>query len=124
MFVSQLIALNRITKIIHIESDSFILTNRLCDFINILESGWHALYSYHYNLPETCIQIICRDQLKNFIKFARKDYEINFSGKPIELKFPFTNICKDFIGDRYFDFMDILPCNIDYVCNVPNDWRL
>lgn len=111
-------------KIIHIESDSFIFSERLTTHINQLNSGWTSLYCPSQNLPENCIQIICEDQIKKFIKFGRHDYDINFANKPIELLMPFTNIEKGFIGDRYGELIGVskLPKGIDYAANIPHDW--
>jgi hypothetical protein len=35
-----------------------------------------------------------------------------------ELWTPFTNVCKDFIGDRYGDKAGIVPSNADYACQM------
>ena len=111
-------------KIIHIESDSFIFSERLISYINQLYTGWTSLYCPSQNLPENCIQIICEDQIKKFLKFSRHDYDINFANKPIELLMPYTNIEKGFIGDRYGELIGVssLPKDIDYAANIPSDW--
>jgi len=111
-------------KIIHIESDTFILSEKLITYINNLSSGWTSLYCHSQNFPETCIQIICEDQIKKFLKFSRHDYDINFRDKPIELFIPFTNIEKKFIGDRYGEIqgLNALPSGIDYAANIPSHW--
>ena len=111
-------------KIIHIESDTFVLSQKLITYINTLSSGWTSLYCPSQNFPETCIQIICEDQIKKFLKFSRHDYDINFRDKPIELFIPFTNIEKSFIGDRYGEIegLNALPSGIDYAANIPSHW--
>lgn len=111
-------------KIIHIESDTFVLSEALISYINNLSTGWTSLYCQSQNFPETCIQIICEDQIKKFLKFGRHDYEINFRNKPIELLIPFTNIEKNFIGDRYGEMQNLnsLPKSVDYAANIPSHW--
>jgi len=111
-------------KIIHIESDTFVLSEKLITYINTLSSGWTSLYCTSQDFPETCIQIICEDQIKKFLKFSRHDYDINFKDKPIELFIPFTNIEKSFIGDRYGEIegLNALPSGIDYAANIPSHW--
>jgi hypothetical protein len=111
-------------KVIHIESDSFILSERLVDYINKLNHGWTSFYSARYNFPETCIQVICEDQIKKFLKFSRRDYGMNFANRPIELLIPFTNVEKNFVGDRYGEIEDLrgLPRGVDYATNIPSHW--
>lgn len=111
-------------KIIHIESDTFILSKSLTDYINKLNSGWTTLFCQSQNLPETCIQVICEDQLRKFTKFSRHDYDINFANKPIELFMPFTNVERKFIGDRYGELigLDGIPSDADYAANIPSHW--
>ena len=90
-------------KIIHIESDAYILTPRLADYINEIKSGWHVLWSPHYQFPETAIQVICRDQFDIFGQI-KTDYP-NFTFPDIAEKvLPFTNINREFKGDRYSEF--------------------
>lgn len=115
---------NNFNKIIHIESDSFIFSEQLIEHINALSSGWTSLYCPSQNLPENCIQIICEDQIKKFLKFGRHDYDINFANKPIELLIPYTNIEKGFVGDRYGELIGVtgLPSGIDYAANIPSGW--
>lgn len=111
-------------KVIHIESDSFILSESLVAYINKLNNGWTSLYCPSQNFPETCIQVICEDQIKKFLKFGRRDYDINYANKPIELFIPFTNIEKNFVGDRYGEFTDLINISngIDYAANIPSHW--
>ncbi|OEZ94191.1 hypothetical protein JAB9_42200 [Janthinobacterium sp. HH107] len=92
-----------VDKIIHIESDAYIMTPRLVKFINEIESGWNVLWSPRYRMPETAIQVICRDQFAIFEKF--KDNHPDYSFPDIAEKLlPFTTVHKQFKGDRYSDF--------------------
>jgi hypothetical protein len=93
-------------KIIHLESDFFVLSERLQSFIASRNSGWTCLYSRHYDFPETCMQVICEDafylfdELKNFVQ--KNNYN---PGEYAEKAIPFTNIEKEFIGDRLGDHL-------------------
>lgn len=51
-------------KIIHIESDFFVLSGKLFSFIKKTREGWVSLFCNHYNFPETAIQVICKDQFR------------------------------------------------------------
>jgi len=92
-----------VDKIIHIESDAYILTPRLADYINEIQSGWHVLWSPHYQFPETAIQVICRDQFDIFEQIKKDHPDFTFSDIA-EKVLPFTTINREFKGDRYSDF--------------------
>lgn len=96
----QLARLTGASKIVHIESDAFILSQRLADFINEVSSGWHVLWSPRYRMPETAIQVICADQFAAFERF-QQDPGNRMNEEFAENILPFTAIHKEFAGDRY-----------------------
>lgn len=87
-------------KIIHIESDAYVLSARLADFINQVDSGWHVLWTEHYQFPETAIQVICSDQFEIFEQFKARRPDLDF-GDLAEKLLPFTAVHRQFKGDRY-----------------------
>lgn len=87
-------------KIIHIESDAYILSDRLMTFINEKKNGWTCLWSSHFRLPETAIQIICSDQFHKLESFQNRTQN-DLNGHFAEKILPFTDIEKSFLGDRY-----------------------
>ncbi len=89
-------------KIIHIESDFFILSDSLKKFIAATNSGWTSLYSEFYKLPETAVQIICKDQFDNFEKLRNRIMQKNYMVEDYaESIIPFTKVEKGFLGDRF-----------------------
>lgn len=92
-----------VDKIIHIESDAFILSERLVDFINGIETGWHVLWAERYKFPETAIQVICRDQFEALAKFKNDYADLKFPDIA-ERILPFTAVHREFNGDRYAEF--------------------
>lgn len=90
-------------KIIHIESDAYVISERMLDYINALESGWTTFWCASYQMPETAIQVICEDQFDAMENFAAKGFS-EFNGHLAERILPFTCINRDFIGDRYGEF--------------------
>lgn len=144
-FMSILAYNYSIDKLIHIESDTFILTDILFDYIREQNKLWTALYSYHYRWAETAIQIIpkyseinwyypgtkepknnFKEMFNYFIKgneFWYKDCLGNVEYIP-EYCLPFDEVSKDFFGDRYGeDWCKEIPDDIDYLVNV-NDVSL
>lgn len=90
-------------KIIHVESDAFVVSRRLADFINEVESGWHVLWAQRYGLPETAIQVICRDQFETLAAFGANSPDYAFPDIA-ERILPFTSVNREFHGDRYSEF--------------------
>jgi hypothetical protein len=115
-------------KIIHIESDFFVISDKLIQYIKELNQGWTALYSRTYQFPETGIQIICKDSFARLEDFHNRveDY-FEDKGMIAEHILPFTNVEKGFIGDRFsekkvFDYWGgSLPQDIDYIGQFPQN---
>lgn len=104
-------------KVIFLATDAYILSQRLIDYIEALDSGWTALWSPKYNFPATEIQVIVRG--------CKAFEEFDFLGQqpgmpPEELRVPLTHIEKGFIGDRYGEFAEPCPplAMLDYFTQV------
>lgn len=91
-----------VRKIIHVESDAVILSERLRDYVSSLESGWTVLWSEQCQMPESAIQVICEDQFEALAAFANGAWR-SHDGVLAEHVLPFTHVAKDFVGDRYAD---------------------
>jgi hypothetical protein len=87
-------------KLIHIESDFFVLSPALIDYIASLSSGWTALFSRYYQVPETGVQIICEDAFGRLEQVSRAAEASGFACSQAELALPFTTVERRFIGDR------------------------
>jgi len=122
-FAAKYAAKFQFKKIIHIESDAFLFSKNIINYINGLNSGWTSFWSNQYNFPETAIQVICEDQINNFFWFATQKYNTTHVNKPIETITPFTNINKRFKGDRYSEFLASLPDQVDFCCQFPVEWK-
>ena len=54
-----------------------------------------------FNFPETCVQVICEDAYPLFDALKEKVTAQQFTMNEFaELTIPFTNVMKEFIGDR------------------------
>ncbi|MAH46086.1 hypothetical protein CMI37_09650 [Candidatus Pacearchaeota archaeon] len=105
-------------KIIHLESDAYLITQKVCDYIDSLKTGWTSLYCPRYTFPETSIQIICEDQFDVFRKMVDKPLE-SYRTSQAENIIPFTHVEDSFIGDRYGEMTSMQLPGIDYYnqCN-------
>jgi hypothetical protein len=88
------------TKIIHLESDAYLISQKICNYIDDLNSGWTSFRCPKYNFPETSIQVICEDQFDNLGRMAKVPIE-TYKMCQAENIIPFTHIETDFVGDRY-----------------------
>ena len=123
-FVSVLADKYTFDKLIHIESDFYVLTARLIEFVKNMRTGWTALFSKNRNGAESGLQIIAKEYF-NKLKFI---YESGFdlwnkvsTNKAFyaERMLPFTNTIKCFKGDRYGeDWCWQIPEDADYVANM------
>lgn len=101
-------------KIIHIESDAFLISRSVQEYVNSLKDGWTTFWCPRWDRAESAIQIIAGStQLEKFRSFAKQDIEA-LAGAVIETTLPFTTIEKQFIGDRYNEFRDNIPKDADW----------
>jgi len=88
-------------KIIHIESDAYILTERMFSLIENINEGWTTFWLPTYQMPETAIQVICEDQFDNMLAIWNHS---DINRELAENILPFTQVVKTMKGDRYSEF--------------------
>jgi hypothetical protein len=105
-------------KFVHIESDAYIVSTGLRDFVRDTASGWHAPWCAKYNFPEMAIQVVAADQIGALADFVRRPYA-DIVGQTHETVFPFTNVAKQFAGERYGEDEPAVPAAADYAAQIP-----
>lgn len=112
-------------KIIHIESDAYVFSNRLANYIRRINSGWTALWSDHYLMPETAIQVICKDAFDYLYYYHNMGHDFfTSSERAAEFLLPFSKINNRFKGDRYGPLRkktNIQSETFDYLTQLPTD---
>ena len=101
-------------KIIHIESDLYLLSNKICQYIDGADSGWISFLCPKYNFPESSIQIINRDCFRKFENFRDEILAKGLHSMAhanVEHLLPLTHLEKGFNGDRFGETN--LPQNLD-----------
>lgn len=91
-------------KIIHIESDLYLLSPRICEYINDLNSGWVSFRCPTYGFPESSLQVINKDNYKKFFNFQQETLAKGLwkmATQNAEWLLPFTHTETKFTGDRY-----------------------
>jgi hypothetical protein len=110
-------------KIIHIESDAFILSSRMKQHINQFSEGWETYWCPKYQTPETAIQVIAGSSVEVFCTISNEPYS-KFSGIPADPNnsqgssyLPYS-VNKNFVGDRYGENASPVPDSSDYACQI------
>ena len=111
---------NGFDKIIHLESDAYLLSDRIIDCVNSIETGWHTVWCPRHGMPEPAIQVICRDQFVSFGHFFNVPYG-TYAGVCVDKMLPYTHIHHEFIGDRYGEIMDEIPPGVDFCCQTSSN---
>ena len=103
-------------KVVHIESDARIISERLQLYINSVIDGWAAFWCPRHSFPETGIQIIAGESMRRYVELSKTPYEF-FIGQHAEGYLPVT-VVYNFIGDRYGEYLPTIPENADYAVQV------
>ena len=126
VFCSEYAARYGFTKVVHIESDAYLISRRMVDFVNNLESGWTMFWCPRHRFPESSIQIIAGDSLHTYRRLQSVAYAEFHRENSIERLLPATQILKSFIGDRYSEYRQDVPRNADFVAQThfgfPDDY--
>jgi hypothetical protein len=100
-------------KVIHVESDAFIISERLSTFFNEMNNEWVTLWCPKHSMPESGVQAMAGTGLDLFYEFAIKPYNERI-GPTAEHGFPRTRVEKGFNGDRYGEYREDIPEDADF----------
>ena len=121
-FAARFAELHKFEKVVHIESDGFIITSRMQQYINAVKDEWVAPAIQSHAMPESAIQIIAGSGLESWFKFARIPYS-NIVGTAAENILPFTLVEGGFIGSRYGETLHHVPREADFVTQTNPSMR-
>jgi len=96
-------------KVVHIESDSVLIGSRPQRYVNNATSGWTAMWCVRHGIPESAIQIMGGDAIRRFAEIERTHPHDSLIGREFELQLPFDKVEKRFNGDRYGEYLPIVP---------------
>lgn len=110
---------NEYDKIIYMENDFYVLSNKMCSWINNINSGWHSAWCNKHNFPETALQVIVKDS---------EDYRAGhpwsrLNGTTMELELP-LQVNKELKGDRHSEYLNTIPDNVDFSAQVILDMNV
>lgn len=104
-------------KIIHVESDAYLLSRAIVDYINRLDAGWTTFWCPRHAMPEAGIQIIAEDQFPAMEHFTEIDVR-TLARMRAENALPFTHVNKSFVGNRYGEYRRTIPGYADFACQI------
>jgi predicted O-methyltransferase YrrM len=113
-FSSSFAQLNGFSKIIHIESDAYLVSESMVQYFNSFCDGWAAPWCARQFRPESAIQVIAGDSIPAFHAWAATEYS-EIVNKNHENAIPFSKILWEFVGDRYGEYLSFVPRDADWV---------
>jgi hypothetical protein len=115
---------NEYSKILHIDSDVYLLNKNICDYVNNANTGWIAFWCSMYNYPETTFQIINQDNFQLAHRWFTEDFLEFYPEDIAETRIPFTYVEKKFNGDRFGEKLLQQNDSMDYYGQCPVDITL
>ena len=112
-------------KVVHLESDAFLISQAVREHVDALDDGWTAFWCPRHGFAETSIQIMAGGGLDLYRAMAARPYDV-FAGREMEIQLPFSHVEKRFKGDRYGEISAPVPRDADYALQIhenhPSDY--
>lgn len=105
-------------KIIFLDSDCFIVSRRMQDYVMSIHNGWEAFWIPKYNFPSAEFHVLCQDAFPIFNAFTSVPYQ-RHDGKLMETALPFTRINRDLFVDRWGEDWTPQEKWMDAYCQAP-----
>lgn len=103
-------------KIIYMDNDFYILSDKMFSYVKNLSSGWTAFWCPKHNFPETSCNVLIKG-CSSYEKFLQTPIE-QYNGTCFERTLPTTFREKGMIGDRYSEYPMNPPANADFNSQV------
>ncbi len=113
----------KLKKIVHIESDAFILSRPALEHINGTSSGWIAYWCPKWRIPESAFQVICDDNFEVLEQVRLSSFADRFANRVMEMSLPYTRVEKLLCGNRYGEFRGKVPSYADYAAQINPDMK-
>jgi hypothetical protein len=110
-------------RVIHVESDSFLIGDSIATLFNNVKDEWIALWDSFFEMPETAVQVAHGTGLAAYYEATRQPYS-DLVGQVIERVLPFTRLVKSFTGGKYPEFMNYVPASAEYVVQATENYPL
>lgn len=104
-------------RVIHIESDAYLVSERMRGFVRDQSQGWVLPWCPAHQCPEICVQVIGADQIGALAEFCSQPYE-NLAGQYHEWAVPATMVDMRWQGDRFGQTDAQVPVDADFACQI------
>ena len=117
---------NGYSRVVHCELDAFVTSDNLKKKMFTWDKGWHTMWCPRWNCNESAIQVINQDMFETALaKYDECQAMDWMPGTYAEIYLPFTQVHKEYVGDRYGEFMDKIPSgHVDYMTQCKDDWKI
>ncbi len=115
-FVKTLIPRYELDKILFIDTDFYVLSSKLAEYIKNLDSGWVSFRCPKYGFPEAALHILCKDAFEHLNNFPIPS-PTHYNDQGMEWLLPFTLVHeagKPFKGGRYGEGTNPQTPDMDY----------
>ncbi len=104
-FIRQLI-LDGYDKIILIDSDAYVTSERMAHYIRSLDTGWTTFWCKRYQFPTAECYVLCKDAFPGFLAYTDPPWQA-YVGNLMETSLPFTLVNREFQCDRSGETLDV-----------------
>jgi len=104
-------------RVMHIESDAFLISAAAKSFFRDFADGWAALWCGKYNFPESALQVAAGAGVQAMCDFASLPYD-TLAGRDHEHALPLTHVERGLAGDRWGENAEAIPADADYVAQL------
>ncbi len=73
LFAARYAEMNGFEKVVHVESDAFLISGRMQSFVDEVVEGWIAPFCERYRRPESGIQVIAGRAMYSFRELSHRD---------------------------------------------------
>jgi hypothetical protein len=108
---------NGFDRVVYVESDAFLISERARAFVAEVKDGWVAPWSAQLGMPELALSVAEGDGLRRLAQFARQPYD-TLAARAHESAVPFTGVEKGLVGGRFSATAVPVPRNADYATQV------
>lgn len=108
-------------KVVHIESDLYLIGQRPQRFVNEATEGWTIAWCPLHLVPESGFQVMAGSAVQRFAEIEQSHPHESLVGRAYELQLPYDRVDKSFAGNRYGEFQSFVPGNAEYAAQINHE---
>ncbi len=90
-------------KVVYMDNDFYMISPKMFDYVDKLNSGWTTFWAPRYKFPETGCHVLIKGckNYDDFVNMPMEDFIQKNNLTLMETRLPVTLVNKDLVGDRY-----------------------